>query len=266
MPIDEIVPGVDYAYAVGEDAQVVRVRCDGLLTGQRPMRVLITFMDKSDGRSEETPPVRLKTPWSGRQEYIDYQASWKAVRAASLNAEDPREDAGRFVFDQWIEGTVAGLGYGRDAGALYVHDCEALAEQCGTDPRLIDSAPLVFSCWEGLIAPWPVAETVLRGFCEKNFQKVLRAVDDLEFAELQRAVDSGAEASDRHDDMVRVTVTAGIVREWCGAGIAERRDHEMVLMDVARRRGDALRQAVVTLSDAGFKDQAERISRDLEEM
>jgi hypothetical protein len=242
-----------------------------------PQRVLIRFVDDEfEGQRDWVPPARLKVLWREVEPFVDREARWDRVLAASPPLDSPEEMAVSVVFDVLIDPALAALGFSATNGTITVADVEGLAAYLDLGP---DELRADLSCFEedgNLIAPWPTTCLVAKRAAERDPEAVLRHVEREE-AEARRDAIYGrdypgrgkngrwsvtpeicAQVDEEHGRPIRA-----ILRDWCGAEAVGVRSELGDLRKEVLRLTKLVESSVEALRQAGARREAERIEVEL---
>lgn len=242
-----------------------------------PKRVLIRFVDDEfEGQQDWVPPARLKVLWREVVAFMDREARWAGVLAASPAHDSPEEAAVSVVFDVLIDPALATLGFNATNGTIAIADVEGLAASLGLGPQELRADPSSFEEDGSLIAPWPTACLVAKRAAERDPEAVLRHVEREE-AEARRDAIFGshypgrgknvgwsvtpeicAQVDEEHGLPVRA-----ILRDWCGAEAVGVRSELGELRKEILRLTKLVESSVEALRQAGARREADRIESEL---
>jgi hypothetical protein len=234
-----------------------------------PPRVLIRFAaPEHEGREDWVPPGRLKVPWEQQQAFLTHERRWADVRAVAYLRETAVGRAIGLVFDNLPDWEYARDGYNDDTGVLMIHDVEGLLADLDLERSDLEH-PLNFVDGDMLIAPWPVAEKVVRRLAERRAMTLLPLID-AEERQARRRAQFGDYAGDHHISAeicaevdAEFAESRAVVRQWCGQENRDRHDELVALRVEVRRLGELVEQAVSALRGCGAIRDADRIEREL---
>lgn len=242
---------------------------------QKPARVLVKFVDDEfEGREEWVPPARLKVRWSEVEEYRAREERWGRIHAAGPRQDDPREAAAEEVFDALVDEDIAYLGY-RNGGALSIKDLGGLAALLGVLPEEVVVHPDAFEEDGVLVAPWVVTESIAARLARLNPGPVMDLVGAQERKAAREAIHGETLRSTRGQswyippegcvqlDEEHYKPKRMILRDWCGAEAADRHDELVELRKEIKRVGDVAQQGIDQLRRAGHESQAAHLQREL---
>lgn len=266
-------PGTTWAYRARSKDPLVEVLVVKHGT-KRPARVLVRFIDPSfEGREDWVPPARLKAPWADVEAFRAEEARWDAVLSLSPDGDTTETDAAQRVFDLLVPEDVGELRW-RDH-YLAVRDMQQLASIAGMPVEKLTSHGDVFDDSEkGFIVPWPVALIAAQSLAQRQTDAVADAVDRDEREFQQEAIhghhyggrsgewDVPPERVVADDDEYGKPVRE-LLRAWCGAEAVSRLDELRALRVEIKRVGEIAEQAIRSLRDHGFPDEAEDLMNTL---
>lgn len=272
----EPLVGEEWAYrarSMDPLVQVVVLRI-GVKT---PKRVLIRFVDDEfEGQQDWVPPARLKVLWREVVAFMDREARWAGVLAASPAHDSPEEAAVSVVFDVLIDPALATLGFNATSGTIAIADVEGLAASLGLGPQELRADPSSFEEDGSLIAPWPTACLVAKRAADRDPEPVLRHVEREEAEAARDAIFGShyrgrgknvgwsvppeicAQVDEEHGRPVRA-----ILRDWCGAEAVGVRSELAELRKEVLRLTQLVESSVETLRQAGARREADRIESEL---
>ena len=243
---------------------------------QRPLRVLVTFVDESfEGRQEWVPPARLKVLWESVDGFRDNEAHWNRMAELGRGFDDPADATASEVFDALIARDVARMEY-REAGACRITHLERLSELTGLDCAVWAQCPDGFTDGDDLVVPWPITEQIAAAAARCNPAPILEAVQREETESRHRAI-HGQRYRGRgstpdsaippeicikvDNELVKPRLT--ILRGWCGVAAVDRFDELVELRKEIHRIGQIAESANNALRTAGRRQDADELTRQL---
>lgn len=269
------LPGERWAYRARQHDPLVEVAVVRHGTA-KPARVLVSFVpEEFEGRQDWVPPARLKTPWSGVEEFAAREGRWRAVEQASRVLEEVQY-AMSTVFDRLIDESVAVL-ESRLSGVASIHDVNRLAALLDVPVDTLRAEPTCFVEEGSLVVPVATSELIARTAARADPEPVLRHVLQEE-DEMARCLIYGKtyparrQSPEWHVSAERYAEIRNepyyepcwkVLREWCGAEAAEQADELRALRQEVARIGQLTLRAVAALRAAGRRAEAEQIEHEL---
>lgn len=245
---------------------------------QRPLRVKVRFIaEEAEGRQEWVPPARLRVAWQDKDAWLAREERWNELTRDSPDDEDTAFRAVVILFDEHLwEGLVSfGVNY-RDRGLLYVDDVPALAALLDVPESFFCSDPRAITDTDGaLTAPWPTTVEVARLLARTRADHLMAVVDQHERRARQAAIygryypGRGKNPGTHISPEICAEVDRSsqpaydLLRQWCGADVAESFEELKALRDEVFRIGQLMEQAIGCLRQAGQVRAADRFEREL---
>lgn len=265
--------GERWAYRERAAAPVTQVEVVAIGT-KRPPRVQVQFVDNEfEGRVEWVPPGRLKVPWAGVDRWLDIEAKYAAVVAASQGIDPAEEWAAAWALEPIGEDIIETY-VRREEGVSRIVDPARLVDLLDTEPTILED-DRAFTDEDGaVVVPWTVTRRLAERSALKHAENLLDQVDRDE-AEARRDAIYGRHYPDRKGgwftppevcarvDEETWKPARATLREWCGQEARERHDELAALRDEVRRLGRLIEAAAISLHDAGLTARAKEFEDEL---